>query len=116
MLAPTPCSQSPCRELAVRDGRCPQHQRPKWQGSTRKERLPPDWNTRRLVVLKRDQGICYVCQQPNADTVDHLIAGDDHSLANLKAIHQNVAPFCHRYKSSAEGHQAKQDNKIRRRY
>lgn len=116
MLAPTPCSEARCSELVVRDGKCQTHQRPAWQGSTRKQRLPSDWSTRRLVVLKRDKGICYVCQGPNADTVDHVIAGDDHSLNNLKAIHQNVAPYCHRSKSSQEGHQAKRDQRIRRRH
>lgn len=115
MLAPTPCSQTLCGDLAIKEGRCANHQRPRWQGSTRKQRLPQDWNTRRLVVLKRDKGICYVCQLPGADTVDHVTPGDDHSLTNLKAIHQNVKPFCHRAKSSAEGHAAKAANKIRKR-
>ena len=116
MLAPTPCSQAPCRDHAVKDGRCLAHQRPAWQGSTRRARLPKDWNTRRLVVLKRDQGICHLCGRPGSDTVDHVIAGDDHSLTNLRAVHQNVEPYCHRYKSSTEGHEAKQANKIRRRH
>jgi 5-methylcytosine-specific restriction endonuclease McrA len=51
-------------------------------------------------VLRRDQGICYVCQLPGADSVDHVIPGDSHDEANLKAIHK--AP-CHARKSSHEG-------------
>jgi 5-methylcytosine-specific restriction endonuclease McrA len=114
-LAPTPCLETDCRDHATRYGRCEQHQRPAWFGSTRKQRLPKDWTTRRLVVLKRDKGVCYICGEPGADTIDHVIPGDDHSLHNLKAVHDKVAPHCHRTKSSTEGHQAKQGNKTKRR-
>lgn len=112
--APTPCLK--CGQLAVNMGRCQDHQLPAWQGSTRRSRLPSDWNTRRLIVLKRDKGICYVCGGPNADAVDHLIAGDDHSLGNLKAIHDHVEPHCHREKSTREGIEAKAGNKIKPRH
>lgn len=115
MLAPTPCLESNCRERATYQGRCQAHAKPSWQGSTRASRLPKDWSTRRLVVLRRDQGICYVCKQKGADTIDHVIPGDDHSLNNLKAIHDKVEPYCHRYKSSKEGHEARQGNKTKRR-
>jgi len=112
--APTPCLK--CNKLATNKGRCPDHQLPAWQGSTRRARYPSDWNTRRLIVLKRDKGICYICQGPNADAVDHLIAGDDHSLNNLKAIHDHVPPHCHRQKSTQEGIAAKAANKIKPRH
>lgn len=70
-----------------------------WETSDRRQRLPPDWNARRRRVLERDRGICHVCGLPGADQVDHVIAGDDHSDANLAAIH---AVPCHRDKTTAE--------------
>jgi len=116
MLAPTPCLEPKCQEHAVYQGRCRGHQKPAWVGSTRKARLPPDWSTRRLVVLKRDNGICYLCNEAGADTVDHVVAGDDHSLQNLRAVHDKVSPYCHRYKSSKEGHEARQGQKPKRKH
>lgn len=106
MLAPTPCIETDCPDKTFKGGRCIQHQRP-WAGSTRKSRLPSDWSTRRLIVLKRDNGICYLCGGAGADTVDHVEVGDNHSLSNLAAVHDHVAPHCHRSKSSKEGHEAK---------
>lgn len=115
VLAPTPCLEADCKDHAVRYGRCQTHQRPAWYGSTRKARLPKDWTTRRLIVLKRDKGICYVCGDPGADTVDHIVPGDNHELTNLAAIHDKTPPHCHRYKSSTEGHQAQAGTRTRRR-
>ena len=69
-----------------------------------------------MVVLRRDKGICYLCGNDGSDTVDHVIPNDDHSLANLKAVHSNVEPFCHRYKSSQEGHEAKAGMKAKPRH
>lgn len=88
----------------------------KWRGSTRKARLPRDWDSEvRPRILKRDGYICYVCGQPGADGVDHITAGDDHSDTNLKAIHHNVPPYCHRSKSSSEGGRAAQAKRIPRK-
>jgi 5-methylcytosine-specific restriction endonuclease McrA len=87
----------------------------KFQGSTRRSRLPADWVKRRAKVLKRDGYICHVCKGPGADGVDHIVPGDDHSLDNLAAIHHRVAPYCHRTKSSSEGGLAAQAKKIPRR-
>ena len=115
MLAPTPCLEPKCPEHAVNQGRCQAHQRPAWQGSTRASRLPKDWQTRRLIVIKRDKGICYLCNEAGADTVDHVIAGDDHTLGNLKAVHDKAPPHCHRFKSSQEGHEAQRGNKVKPR-
>lgn len=108
-LAPTPCLEPNCPDYATYMGRCPDHQRDGWanKAEPRKNRLPPDWNTRRAIVFKRDDGVCHVCHQPGADECDHINVGDDHSLENLAPIHQNVPPYCHRYKTSAEGHQAR---------
>lgn len=78
-----------------------------WTTSDRTQRLPPGWK-RRIVprILARDHHTCYLCGRPGADAVDHIRAGDDHSDSNLAAVHQNVPPYCHRYKSSFEGQQA----------
>ena len=115
MKAPTPCLEQNCSNTATKFGRCPEHQRAPWQGSKRRSRLPPDWATRRLIVFKRDGGICYLCGEPGADTIDHIKQGDDHSLENLAPVHDRLPPHCHRYKSSTEGHLAKAEQNTRRR-
>jgi 5-methylcytosine-specific restriction protein A len=66
--------------------------------------------------LKRDKGICYICGGDGADRVDHIVAGDDHSLTNLAAVHDATPPHCHRAKSSAEGIDAQKANQIKRRH
>ena len=66
-------------------------------------------------MLKRDKGICHLCGEPGADTVDHIKQGDDHGLDNLAPVHDRIAPHCHRAKSSAEGHAAKAANQVRPR-
>lgn len=86
-------------------------QRSSWsafEGSTRKQRLPPDWDERRAAVFQRDGDICHVCRLPGADEVDHVIPGDDHRLTNLAPIHSWRTPQrCHAFKTSAEGNAAK---------
>ena len=112
--APTPCLE--CSDYAVNRGRCAKHQREPWLGSTRRDRLPKDWNTRRLIVLKRDNGICYLCGIEGADTIDHVIPGDNHDLSNLKPVHDRTPPHCHRKKTAMEGAEAAKANRIKRRY
>jgi 5-methylcytosine-specific restriction protein A len=65
------------------------------------------------MVMRRDDGICYLCGQPGADAVDHVNQSlqDDNRLSNLKAVHEQVEPYCHRYKTAQEGLRAKQMNK-----
>lgn len=77
-----------------------------WKTSNRSSRLPPDWPQRKRAVKARDKGICYICGGPGADSVDHVVAGDDHSLTNLALAHLNTPPFCHRRKSTSEGNAA----------
>ncbi|WP_168699359.1 HNH endonuclease [Gordonia paraffinivorans] len=86
-----------------------------WEGSSRRERLPKDWESNyRLPVLRRDSHRCQV-RGPGcltfATDVDHIRAGDDHSLENLQAI----CPVCHRKKSSREGNAKKAKLKAQRR-
>lgn len=77
-----------------------------WSSSNRLARLPHDWPQRKRAVRARDKGICYICGGPGADSVDHVVAGDNHALSNLALAHLNVWPFCHRKKSTYEGVQA----------
>lgn len=61
-----------------------------------------EWKHTRLRILKRDDGICYICHQPGAEQVDHIIPraedGSDEDW-NLAAIHGIP---CHRDKTLAE--------------
>ena len=61
------------------------------------------WKKLRRTVLDRDRGICHLCGQAGADTVDHVkpvsLGGTD-NLDNLAAAHDDP---CHRRKTSAEG-------------
>lgn len=74
-----------------------------WDGSDRKSRLPPEWPAIRRKVMRIHRGRCHVCGMGGSDAVDHVTLGDDHSLSNLRPIHQDVAPYCHRTKSAQEG-------------
>jgi 5-methylcytosine-specific restriction endonuclease McrA len=70
----------------------------------RKARLPSDWKRRRVKVLRRDGYSCQAIEQGRrcgapANQVDHVIAGDDHSLDNL----QSLCASHHAKKSSQEG-------------
>lgn len=84
--------------MTTREGRVP------WEGSTRKYRLPADWPKRRAAVKRRARGRCEVyeagmrCRSFGAEC-DHVVPGDDHSLANLRWI---CVPH-HRVKSAREG-------------
>lgn len=73
--------------------------------SARAERLPSDWQTRRMRVLRRDRYCCQArdslgvqCGAP-ANQVDHVLPNDDHDYDNLQAL----CRWHHDRKSSAEG-------------
>lgn len=78
-----------------------------WSTSRRKERLPDDWKKIRLEVFKVKGRRCLVVDEQGqcsrtATDIDHIVAGDDHSIENLR-------PICsehHRTKSSQEGWEA----------
>lgn len=81
----------------------------RWEDSTRKQRLPSNWQKLRLFILDRDGYRCTVikrdgcrCWDP-AGEVDHIIPNDDNSPANLAAI----CTWHHRRKSSIEGNEAR---------
>ncbi|MFB7115755.1 HNH endonuclease [Streptomyces sp. NPDC056291] len=86
-----------------------------WQGSTRRARLPSDWARIRRRVLRRDSSACTnefsdgrVCGEP-ANQVDHIVPGDDHSMANLRAL----CAWCHAHKSATEGGTAAAQKRVR---
>ena len=85
-------------------------QRIPWAGSTRKARLPADWEQRRVATRDRAGGRCEgislhgeprwhvpTCTGIGAEC-DHDKRGDDHRLENLRWL----SPPCHRRKTQAE--------------
>lgn len=77
----------------------------KWAGSTRRLRLPPNWNQLRAEVRTRSGGRCEEvgddgrrCNEPGRDC-DHIVRGDLHDLSNL----QWLCPKHHASKSGREG-------------
>lgn len=76
-----------------------------WSTSNRRDRLPPDWQSRRRKRLRADNYLCQWVLPDNtlcldtATDVDHINPGDDHSHANL----QSLCHMHHARKSSSEG-------------
>ncbi|MCV7016736.1 HNH endonuclease [Mycobacterium phage Herbertwm] len=86
-----------------------------WYSSTRRQRLPPDWELKyRLPRLRHDRWLCQVkgpgCVRAATD-VDHVKPGDDHSFDNL----QSLCRICHGKKSSTEGVNRRRELKARRK-
>ncbi|MFI8084378.1 HNH endonuclease [Kitasatospora sp. NPDC086009] len=86
-----------------------------WTTSTRRERLPANWPRIRRRILHRDGHACTAtfsdgrrCGMPATD-VDHIIPGDDHSDANLRAL----CGWCHAQKSASEGGTAAASRAVR---
>lgn len=93
-----------------------------WEGSDRRQELPPDWDTRRLRIFRRDGYRCTHrdvygerCTGP-AEECDHIVPGGDHSDENLRSL----CSWHHGKKSGAEGARAaylnrkRHDRKFRR--
>lgn len=88
-----------------------------WSTSNRGDRLPRNWRRIRAIVLERAG---YRCEWIRVDTgerctevatdVDHILAGDNHSLNNLQAL----CRYHHAKKSSREGAAAASRKRIRR--
>lgn len=74
-----------------------------WTTSDRRTRLPDDWPVRRGRVKSRAKDRCEArthargCDGIGTEC-DHIIANDDHSLANLQWL---SAP-CHKAKTTAD--------------
>lgn len=96
------CSHPGCPNLQP----CPTHARKPWEGSTRRQRLPRGWEKTRRRILRRDP-ICKdgrACDGMALSTeVDHTVAGDDHSDANL----QGICADCHKVKTQEEARAAR---------
>ena len=78
----------------------------------RTSKMPANWFRVRRQVL-RQSDVCWLCHQPGADEVDHVIPrfrGGTDAADNLRPVHQ----VCHSRKSSAEGHARKAELKARR--
>lgn len=79
-----------------------------WEGSTRKETLPVDWDRLRRACLNRDGHRCTWmdkgrrCPEPATD-VDHVGNRDDHRLRNLRALCSGH----HLKRTSQQAYQAK---------
>lgn len=83
-----------------------------WAGQPRT--ATAGWKKLRLQILKRDRGICAICLQPGADTVDHrrpVSLGGTDDQANLQAVHQHP---CHAAKTAAEATAARAAIRARR--
>lgn len=100
--ASTVCAEPGCPTITETGSHCAAHTPPAWSGSTRRRRLPKNWERTRARILRRGNHRCYICGG-RATEVDHINPGDDHSEANLAAI---CAP-CHRSKSAREGRAAR---------
>lgn len=98
-------------------GYCKRHQKPPFEKTYRP--VIPNWGAIQQQVLQRDKRICYLCGKPGADQVDHIVPiseGGSSKPHNLKAVHGNVPPFCHREKTqqqTAEHKRRINTNKIR---
>lgn len=101
--APRRCPAKGCTASIRHTRYCPDHT-PAWDVPSGWRR-PPGWASDRRDVLKRDKGICYICQQPGADSVDHVtpqFAGGADRLDNYRAVHDRNAPHCHRGKTNRD--------------
>ena len=80
-----------------------------WAGSTRKDRLPPNWATLRATTLNRAGHRCQATMRngnrcrDKATQVDHIQPGDNHHPDNLQAL----CAWHHAKKTAAEGNQAR---------
>lgn len=91
--------------MPTRPGRAP------WQGSTRRERLPDNWDELRAEAHRRNpKHICHWCGRPDGEELDHKQRGDDHRQDNLDWIHGRRSVEagvsqrnCHGEKTGAEG-------------
>ena len=102
------CAEPGCPELTGQ-GRCDVHQvTGGWKTSTRRSRLPKDWDRRRRTVLRRDRNTCYLCGDW-ATAVDHVVNNDDHAFANLAAICQT----CHTAKTQSEALEGRMNRRPR---
>ncbi|WP_081872987.1 HNH endonuclease [Nocardia otitidiscaviarum] len=101
--APRRCPKPGCTNLIRHTTYCPDHTEA-WatpSGWTK----PPGWNRIRQDILERDDYRCYICGKSGADAVDHITSlanRGTNAPSNLAAVHDRVAPHCHRTKTNQE--------------
>lgn len=103
------------RNVIKGTGYCDRHQRPAFYGNVYGTDLPRNWGQIQRSVLARDKGMCYMCLEAGrpaqgADAVEHLVPrneGGADAPYNLKAVHHNVAPYCHREKTAQDAARAR---------
>lgn len=92
-----------------------------WKGSDRRSRLPADWPRLKAAVRARSGGRCEVIEPSKKDgrpvrcwrkarDCDHIVRGDDHSLANLR----DICAYHHGKKSAQEGVEARRTGSVAR--
>jgi 5-methylcytosine-specific restriction protein A len=91
-----------------------------WEGSDRRDHLPPDWEKRRQRRFRLDEYRCTWtnvyderCDGP-AEECDHIGKRDDHRLSKLRSL----CSYHHGQKSGREGAQAanKRRAEIKKRF
>ena len=104
-----PCTEARCRAMAVKGGRCDDHQPPPWKSSVGKSSSDRgyghEWRKKRRIALIRDSHLCQLCIKDgiiiNATDVDHIVnkaKGGTDDIDNL----QSLCSPCHKKKTSAE--------------
>lgn len=105
--APKKCGRPDCQQRVTGRTYCPNHT-PVWRGSTRRSRLPADWDTRRAAAQTAAHGRCEMTTRLNrphhrdcngtGTECDHITAGDNHEPTNLCWL----STPCHKVKTASE--------------
>ncbi|MEV0357118.1 HNH endonuclease [Nocardia sp. NPDC050697] len=101
--APRRCPSPGCTTLIRHTRYCDEHTEA-W-ATPSGWKAPRGWAALRERVLERDNWTCHLCGRPGADTVDHrtpVHKGGSHLESNLAAVHDRVAPHCHRTKTNQD--------------
>ncbi|WP_429267487.1 HNH endonuclease [Paraburkholderia sp. EB58] len=115
--APTPCRHFGCRRVVTEPGFCSEHayERIGWvsdrrRGSRHARGYGSDWDRKRILVLKRDGGLCQPCLRARrvtrATQVDHIRSkaeGGTDDESNL----QSICVPCHKAKTARESARAR---------
>jgi 5-methylcytosine-specific restriction endonuclease McrA len=64
------------------------------------------WRRLKARIIRRDHGICHLCDRPGADSADHLVpearGGPRWAESNLAAVHHNTWPQCNRIRGDRD--------------
>jgi 5-methylcytosine-specific restriction endonuclease McrA len=98
------------KSVVGKGGYCQAHQPKAFYNHT--YNTSPGWQHKRNQVLALHKGVCHVCGGGGSDQVDHLIPKEDggtDSLSNLRPIHSDIAPHCHRFKTANDANRIKKE-------